>query len=109
MIGGVPLSPYFLATRSDFLPPKRTHAVVTVVRIVVVQTTVRIDIANIVGVRRVRRGRAYPKSSILLNAVNIISLVAIPPSGSHTFDFYDKPTPVCYRFHFELDSLKFVG
>ena len=38
------------ATRSDYFPPKRTHAAVVVVRIVVVQRTVRIDVPNIVRV-----------------------------------------------------------
>ena len=59
-VGGVLLSPYKMATRTDFCPPKRAHAPRAVVRIVVVQRAVRIDVADVVRVRRVRRNRAYP-------------------------------------------------
>ena len=45
-----------MPTRSHF-PPKRANAVVPVVRVVVVQRTVGIDVADVVGVRRIRRAK----------------------------------------------------
>ena len=65
-VGGVLLSLY--ATRSDYNPPKRTHAVVTVIRIVVVQVTVRVDIANVV---REHTLNSYCFLSLFLQAADI--------------------------------------
>ena len=47
-------------TRSHF-PPKRANAPVPVVSVVVVQRAVGIDVADVVGVRRIRRNKMYPK------------------------------------------------
>ena len=84
-----------MVTRSDFSPPKRAHADVPVPRVVVVQRAVRIDVADVVGVRRIRRYRAYP---ILLISVHpLLSLVAAP-FRRHLFNLDNKRTPILNRF-----------
>lgn len=49
-----------MPTRSHF-PPKRANAPVPIPRVVVVQRAVGIDVADVVGVRRIRRNKMYPK------------------------------------------------
>ena len=70
-VGGVLLSPYKWLLGLTISPPKRAHAVVPVPRVVVVQGTVRIDVADVVGVRRIRRYRAYPMLFICLPSVAV--------------------------------------
>ena len=43
------------------IPPKRANAPVPVVSVVVVQRAIGIDVADVVGVRRIRRNKMYPK------------------------------------------------
>ena len=59
-VGGVLLSPYKMATRTDFCPPKRAHAPRAADHVVAVQRAARMDVADVVRVRRVRRKQSIP-------------------------------------------------
>ena len=94
-VGGVLLSPYKWLLGLTVSPPKRAHAVVPVPRVVVVQGAVRVDDADVVGVRRIRRYRAYPICCLFV--CPLLPFVA-PPFRSHSFDLDDKRTPILKRF-----------
>ena len=62
----------------------RAHAVVAVVRVVVVQRAVRIDVADVVGVRRIRRIKMYPER------FSSSRFVPLLPRGRHVLHFKRK-------------------
>ena len=65
-------------------PPKRANAIVAVVRVVVVQRAVRIDVADVVGVRRIRRIKMYPER------FSSSRFVPLLPRGRHVLHFKRK-------------------
>ena len=73
-----------MPTRSHF-PSKRANAPVPVVRVVVVQRTIGIDVADVVGVRRIRRIKTvsythldvYKRQSAVLLTFTIIRLQCV--------------------------------
>lgn len=66
------------------IPPKRANAPVAVVRVVVVQRAVRIDVADVVGVRRIRRFKMYPER---FSSPRFVPLL---PRGRHVLHFKRK-------------------
>ena len=65
-------------------PSKRQDADVAVVRVVVVLAAVRIDVADVVGVRRIRRIKMYPER------FSSSRFVPLLPRGRHVLHFKRK-------------------
>ena len=70
--------------RHTFFIAKRAQALVAVVRVVVVQRAVRIDVADVVGVRRIRRIKMYPER------FSSSRFVPLLPRGRHVLHFKRK-------------------
>lgn len=82
-----------LAPTRSRVPSKRANAPVPVVSVVVVQRAVRVDVADVVRVRRIRRNKMYPKR------FSSPRFVPLFPRGSHILYFKRHFAPIFATAH----------
>lgn len=76
-------------THSQF-PSKRANAPVPVVSVVVVQRAIGVDVADVVGVRRIRRNKAYPERFYPLALSRFFHAAIMYFTSTAIFDQYSQ-------------------